>query len=140
MLEHVGIRQQPLHEIDGEGFGERLRVDDRHRHVDVAEVAAREALLDPQVLAVAVASGVEPAEVVEAQRVDHEGVAIPLTHRVAVPRGPHIVRIRQLTAVSVNLPEDGFHLIQEEGFAGKLDDLERFRQQNAVWHAVRQTI
>ena len=78
VLEHVGIGQQPFHEIDREGFGERLRVGDRHCHVDVAEVAAREALLDPQVLAVAVPPGVEPAEVVEAQRVDHEGTKASL--------------------------------------------------------------
>ena len=59
MLEHVGVRQQPFPKVNREGFGERLRISDLHRHVDVAEVAAREALLDAQVLAVAVPSGIE---------------------------------------------------------------------------------
>ena len=66
--------------------------------------------------------------------IDDERVAVPRRGGIAVPRR---VRIdRQGPAVGEDLAEDGLHFVQEQDFAGCLNDLEWFRQQIGVGYAV----
>ena len=92
----------------------------------MAEIAAMEAFFDPHVFGMAVPAGVEPAPVVESDRVDDQRVAFPSPDRIAQPRSHGIDR--KLPSVRVDLAVNGLHFIQEQEFAWCLDDLEGLRQ------------
>ena len=70
VLEHIGVRKKLLDEIDRDRLGERLRVGNRHGDLEMAEIAPMEALFNAHVLAVPMAAGVQPAEIVKSQCVD----------------------------------------------------------------------
>ena len=44
-----------------------------------------------------------------------------------------------LASVGEDLAEDGLHFVQHQDFAGRLNDLERLRQQIGVGHSIGQT-
>ena len=67
----------------------------------------------------------EPALVVETGGFDHQRVAFPVPHRIALPGGIGIVG--QRPAVGEDLAEDGARFVQEDDEAGGLDDLIRMR-------------
>src|SRR5689334_3888859 len=104
----------------------------------MAEVAALETLFDAQVLAVPGAPRIQPAHIVEAQRVHHQRVALPAADRVSEPGWRWIRRV--LPPIGEDLAEDGLHFIEEKNFARRLDDLEGLGEQISMRHAIGQTM
>ena len=82
---------------NGHGDRPRLRVGlgvvERELDLEVAVVLAAEALGDLHLLAAGMAAVVEPALVVEAERLHDERVAVPLAERVAEPRRRALFRV-----------------------------------------------
>src|SRR5262249_52539773 len=92
MFEHIRIGKKLLDEIDGDRLRENLRVGYRYGDLEMAEIAPMETLLNAHLLGVAMAAGVEPAEVVESYRVDNQSVDVPFPDRIAQPYRRWIVR------------------------------------------------
>src|SRR5881296_1966484 len=103
----------------------------------MAEIAPMEALFHAHVLAVPMAAGIQPAEIVESYCVDYESIPIPLADGIAQPCRRRIVW--KFAAVGEDLAEDGLHFVQDQDLAGCLNDLEWLRQQIGMRHTVGQT-
>src|SRR5215510_1352641 len=103
----------------------------------MTEIPPLEALFDPHILTMPMAAGIQPTEIVESHGVDYEGVPFPSADRIPEPCRGRIAR--KFAAVGENLAEDGFYFVQDQNFAGSLNDLEWLRQQIGVRHSIRQT-
>ena len=134
VLDHIRVRKKLLDEIDRDRPGENFRVCNRHDDIEMAKISPLEALFDTHVLAVPMAAGVQPTEIVESYRVDYQSISVPLADGISQPCRRCIRR--KLAAVGVDLAEDGLDFIQHQSFAGRLNDLEWLGQQIRVGHAI----
>src|ERR1700731_3747740 len=75
-----------VRDLDCKRFGVHLWIIEGHLVVQVPEIAAAEALRDPQRLAVWVARVIEGCFVVEAGGLHDKGVALPPPNRIAQKR------------------------------------------------------
>src|SRR5689334_18751865 len=90
-------------ELHGEGLRIRAGVGDSGLDLELAELGARIALDGLELFRVRMAHKIEPEKIVEPDRLDHQRVALPVTDRVAVPRGLFVVGM--LAAIHEDLPE-----------------------------------
>src|SRR4030095_15816030 len=90
-------------ELNGEGLRIGARIGDGGHDLELAELGARIPLDGLELLRVRMADEVEPEEIVEPDRLDDERVALPVTDRVAVPRG--LLVVGMLAAIHEDLPE-----------------------------------
>src|SRR5438477_6920032 len=86
VLEQIGIREQLFDDAEGDRLGEGLGIGDCDGEIEMAVIAAAEAFLDAHVRAVAGATCVQPAQIVEAGGLDHQRVTFPSADRVPLPR------------------------------------------------------
>src|SRR5262249_23742654 len=89
--------------VDGPRPAERLCVFERHAHVQVSEITARERLGYAKGLGVREAGGVQPGPVIKASRFNNQRFTLPAADRVAVPGGLRVDR--QRTAIDEDLPK-----------------------------------
>src|SRR5262249_11334699 len=112
----------------GEGLGVRLRIVKGYFIVEVSEIAAPEALQRAQRLAVRMAHCIERCLIVEAARLDNQGVALPVRDRVTVERW-QVELFRKLAAVAIGLPVEIAGFVYNHRQLRGLNDLDRFGQQ-----------
>ena len=92
--------------------------------IQVAEIAAPEALHDAEGFAMWEAHGIERGLVIETGRFDDQGVALPVSGRIAVERRK-VDLFRKPAAVSVNLPVEVAGFVHNHGQPRGLNDLDR---------------
>src|SRR6476660_6261754 len=74
-FQNIAVGNQELHEFYSEWPGERLGIVDSHLPFHMAEIAAAEAFLNSQSLAVGKSRGIQPALVVESRGIHNQRVA-----------------------------------------------------------------
>ncbi len=80
---------------------------------------------------------VDPGARVDAQGVDHQGVAFPVADALAHEGGLHRVGVRD---VHVDVAHVVGHLVHDQGLARLLDDLDRIGRVHHPRHAVRPAV
>src|SRR5262245_56596209 len=103
----------------------------------MTEIPPLEALFDTHIITVPMSTGIQPTEIVESRGVDYESVPFPSADRLPYACRGRIAR--KFASVGEDLAEDGFYFVQDQNFAGSLNDLEWLRQQVGVGHSIRQT-
>src|SRR5215471_5378799 len=79
------IRRQGLVPSQNNRLCEHLRIVDRQFVFQVSEIAPSKAFRNPERLCLRMAANVEPAQFVEARRLDHHRVPIPMSYGVTQP-------------------------------------------------------
>src|SRR6185312_5668778 len=112
-----------------------LRIRQRQAELQIVVVNAPETLLQTHLIAVNRAVGVDPGPVIEAGGVDHEGVAVPMSGRIAVlarlrisrdlapvrPQvAPRVVPFEELDEFVVELHEPVVAVVQVAGITGRI--------------------
>src|SRR5206468_2282125 len=98
---------------------------------------APEAFGEMQGVAMGVTAIVEPGVIDDADRVDHQSVALPFADRVPEPGGYAIVG--EATAVGENLAIVNRFVEEDQDDSGRLDEFPRpASHKHRAWHAARQ--
>src|SRR4029450_3582496 len=141
-LRQIGAhRHDSLHDSYRERFRERLRIVHGELDVELPVVHTTEALGDLHRFGVRTATMIEPPDAMEARgfaamnlvgidateivRLDHERVAFPSSHRVAVPEGLHRSEWWERPAVHVDRAQPVVRFVDDENLRGGLADLQR---------------
>src|SRR5262245_25955619 len=137
ILKEVSIREQSKRNRCRPSTRVRFGIINRHFQLQTSNVGPTEALYCVQLLAVRMASFVQPRSIVKSSRVNDEHVAVPLACRVSPPRRLGINRCR--TAICKDLPPPVEGLEENDCQAFHLRDLERERFQCGFGNPGRQT-
>src|SRR5262245_7287263 len=137
ILKEVGVCEQSKRNRCRPRTRVRFGIVNRHFQLQTSKVGPTEALYRVQLLAVRMASLIQPRSIVESGRVDDEHVAVPLAYGVSPPRWLGINRCR--TAICKDLPPPVEGLEQDDCQAFHLRDLERGRFQRGFGNPGRQT-
>ena len=79
--------------VHGKRPGVSSRIGDGGFDLQMTEIGAAETLDDVQLFGVRMAREIEPEFIVEADGIDHQGVAVPASDGIAVPGGIGIGRM-----------------------------------------------
>ena len=90
-LDELAVENETLVHPDTEGCGVRLGIVDRDIDSQRAVVQTLEALGELRGVSQRAPSDVEPPTIFQSSRLDHERIALPLPHGIAVPRRLRIV-------------------------------------------------
>src|ERR1700730_4957829 len=102
-------------------------------------VYATHALDNVEIFAVRMAVVIEPSFIVESDRINDEGISLPLANRITPPRGRQILGM--LTAVREYFPYEVIILKQHDHLAWTLQNFHRLASyQVDAWHAGRDTV
>src|SRR2546422_8804435 len=137
MFGELGIRNQREPQGGGPGLGIGLGIVNRDPDLQGSNITAPEALGEMQSVAMRVTAIIKPGFIGEADRVDNQGVALPLADRVSEPGGNAIVG--KATAVGEDLAIVNRFVVEDQDDSGRLDDLPRpASYQHRAWHAAWQ--
>src|SRR5215472_14295732 len=100
-LQHFSIWCVVQRQREGKRLGQGLRVVESDLTLDVPEIGSAESLGNAKLFGMRMACHIQPGAVVEARRLDHQRIGLPMPHRVAPPGRIRISR--QLAPVQKNL-------------------------------------
>ena len=123
VFQQVLVRNYPRFLSVGDGLRVCLGVVNRHFNFESTDITAVKAFDHVQGIAVRVTEAVEPASVIEADRIDDEGVAVPLAGRITHP--PRLWILNRVTIVEKNLAKDRVLLVENPDQSRCLDNFVR---------------
>src|SRR5438477_4780722 len=123
MFGELAIRNQVETQGSGPGLRIGLGIINSDPDVQGSNSTAPEALGETQRVAMGVTAIVEPGVIDDADRVDHESVALPFADRVPEPGGNAVVG--KAAAVVENLAIVNRFVEEDQDDSGRLDELPR---------------